>query len=127
MKILSLIAVVFFSATVWSLPVLAHEDLHPVHGGRMIEVQSQLLELVVGDGVVDVYLSDHGTRPLAVDGAEGKASLLVGGKKLEVPLKPAGGNRLTGAGPVPAAAKGTVIVSVRLDGKTITGKFGGAP
>lgn len=84
-----------------------------------------MLELVVGDGIVELYLSDHGNRPLAVEAAEGKAILLVDGKKLDVPLNPAGANRLSGRGPVTATAKGTVIVSVRIDGKTITGRFGG--
>ena len=86
-----------------------------------------MLELVVGDGVVDLYLNDHDNRPLAAEGAEGKATLLVDGKKLDVPLKPAGANRLSGTGPVTAAAKGTAIVSVHIDGKAITGKFGDAP
>ena len=115
----------FVGVALSSSPVLAHGDLHPAHGGRMLEVQSQVLELVVGDGVVDLYLNDHDNRPLAVEGAEGKATLLVDGKKLDVPLKPAGANRLSGTGPVTAAAKGTAIVSVRIDGKVITGKFGG--
>ena len=79
----------------------------------MLEVQSQVLELVVGDGVVDLYLNDHDNRPLTTEGAEGKATLLVDGKKQEVPLKPAGGNRLAGTGSVTATAKGTAIVSVR--------------
>ncbi|CAK0761195.1 putative DUF2846 domain-containing protein [Azospirillaceae bacterium] len=119
---------VFLGATFSSPSVSAHENLHPLHGGRIIEVQSQHFELTPTDGALDLYLSDHGDRPISADGAEAKAALVLDGKKIETILKPAGSNKLSGAVPgAPSSAviaKSVVIVTVQMNGKTVMGKFG---
>lgn len=93
------------------------------HGGKMVETKSgQRLELVVGGGTVDVYLTDHGGKASAADGMTGKATVLVDGKKVDVPLAAAGGNKLSGTGAVQTGAGGA-IVTVEGGGQKLVGNF----
>lgn len=102
-----------FSTSLWGAllagSLQADGVLKPAHGGRMAEVAGHRLELVATEGRVDLYLTDHADRPLAVDKATGKATLLGEKGKVEIPLAPAGGNRLSGQG---TAGSGAVILQV---------------
>lgn len=103
---------------------LADGTMTAHHGGKMVETKAgPRLELVVGIGTVDVYLTDHGGTTSAAEGMTGKATLLVGGKKLEVALAPAGGNRLSGTGAVEPGAAANAIVTVEGGGQKLVGNF----
>lgn len=87
--------------------------LTPAHGGRMVEAAGYRLELVTGAGQVALYVTDHGDKPVAVDKAHGKVTVLAGPGKVEIALAPAGGNRLAGEGAV--AGDAAVIAVEGLD------------
>lgn len=90
--------------------------LKPQHGGVMAEAQSgQRVELVAEADQLAVYLTDHGGKPVASQGASGEITLLVGTEKTTAKLEPAGGNKLTAKAKAAAGAK--AIVKVMLPGK----------
>lgn len=98
-----------------SVPAFAHEDHgKPQHGGVVAEAGMAQFEIVAKDGKVVVYASQHGV-PLALAGASGKLSVLEGGRKSEIELKPAGDNRLEGRGG--AASDARLLISVQLPGQ----------
>lgn len=103
------------------LPALA-EVLTPMHGGRIVEVNERHIELVAKDGAVEVYVADHDNKPIATDTASGKATQIVDGKKVEVALAAAGGNKLAGASPLPNP-KASTVVNLTLGGKSISARF----
>ncbi len=65
------------------------------HGGQMVEAGDYHVELVTNDGIVDVYVSDHDDKPVAIAGYKGIAILSVGGKSLRIVLE-ADDDRLSG-------------------------------
>lgn len=82
--------------------VLAHaEHGQPQYGGVVAEAGDAQFEIVGKGDQITVYATNHGA-PLATAGASGK---LAGAQKSDVVLKPAGDNRLSGAGNVAAGAK----------------------
>lgn len=107
----------------------AHSDEHLAavaapHGGQLRMAGTLHLELVLEPGSVKVYLSDHAFQPVSADGATGSASVSRGGKRLEVPLRPAGGNLLAGKGAFATAPDTRVTVRVRLpDRKAESAEF----
>jgi hypothetical protein len=102
---------------------LAHGEIRAQHGGQVVEVQGQRLELVVDGGTVDVYVTDHDDRPVPTGDMTGKATLLIDRQKAEVALRPAGGNRLTGTDPAVTGNPSTAIVVWTTGGKTATARF----
>lgn len=124
MKFKTSILVVVASLVLASAGALADGVMTPHHGGKMVETKAgPRLELVVGSGTVDVYLTDHGGKASAAEGMSGKATLLVGGKKVEVALAPAGGNKLSGTGAVEPGAAANAIVTVEGGGQKLVGNF----
>ncbi|MBF0627301.1 MAG: hypothetical protein HQL91_03680 [Magnetococcales bacterium] len=77
-----------------------HADgvLKPVHGGRMVEADGYRLELVSGNGPLELYVTDHDNRPVAVKNAKAKVTWMGETGKKELSLIPTEGNRLTGDG-----------------------------
>lgn len=85
------------------------------HGGIYVETKALDFEVVAKPDVVQVYVNDHG-KPVKLDGAKGKITLLNGSEKTEIDLAPAG-DKLEAKGAY-KVAKGTKgIVSVTLAGK----------
>lgn len=110
-KILSIFCL---SAVLTATPAWAHEDHgKPQHGGVVAEAGHAQFEVVAQGGKVVVHASNHGA-PLDTAGASGKLTVLAGSSKLDIPLAPAGGARLEGAGQVPAGAK--LLISVQWPG-----------
>ena len=70
-------------------------------------------KLADGDKLT-VHVTNHGA-PLDTVGATGKLTVLSGTNKQDIQLKPAGGNRLEGAGSYAAGAK--LLLQVQLLGK----------
>ncbi len=84
---------------------LAHaEHGQPQYGGVVAEAGEAQFEIVGKGGQIIVYATHHGA-PVASAGAVGKLTVLTGAQKSDVALKPAGDNRLTGAGSVASGAK----------------------
>ena len=100
-----------------SLPTaaLAHaEHGQPQFGGVVAEAGEAQFEVVGRDGKLVVHVTNHGA-PLDTVGATGKLTVLSGANKQDIQLKPAGGNRLEGAGSYAAGAK--LLLQVQLPGK----------
>lgn len=113
----ALVALTFAGA---AAPALADGALVAAYGGQITETPGGVrVEFAVRDGSVRAWVRDHGNKPVA---AIGKATLLVGGKKLEVPLK-AEGAALTADAPVASADKVQAILSLTVDGKPVSARF----
>lgn len=104
-----------------SLPVAADGVLTANYGGQITETaDGWRIEFAVRDGGIRTWVRDHGDKPVA---ATGKATLLVGGKKLDVPLK-ANGETLTADAAVTTADKVAAILSLSVNGKPVSARFG---
>ncbi|MEO5375155.1 MAG: efflux RND transporter permease subunit [Alphaproteobacteria bacterium] len=98
----------------------AHEGIKPLHGGQVVETSDGWrVEFAVQDGGIRAWVRDHGDTPVA---ATGKAVLLAGGKKIDVPLKPEG-DALVGAAAVSASDTVTAILSLSVSGKPLAARF----
>ena len=88
----------------------------------MVDAGDYHVELVTKDGIVEVYVSDHDDKPIAIAGYKGIAILSVGGKSQRIVLE-ASDDRLTGkaAGALPAQPKGVVQITPPA-GKTVSGE-----
>lgn len=87
------------------------------HGGQMRMAGMYHFELVVEEGVLTVYLTDHADQPVASAGAAGSATVLAGKNRSTIPLAPAGDNRLTGKGEFPLDAAMRVVLSISVAGQ----------
>lgn len=97
-------------------PTFAKGDHTAKHGGIFVETKALDFEIVAKPDLIQVYVADHG-KPVKIEGATGKVTLLNGSEKSEVALAPAGGDRLEAKGSF-KVAKGTKgIASVTLAGK----------
>lgn len=85
------------------------------HGGRLIEAGDYTLEWVAQENAL--YLSDHGGKDLATEGASGKIIAVGGGKKSAIDLIPAGGNRLNLREPLPTGADVKAVISITLSNR----------
>lgn len=104
-----------------SLPAAADGVLTANYGGQITETaDGWRIEFAVRDGGIRAWVRDHGDKPVA---ATGKATLLVGGKKLDVPLK-ADGEMLAGDAGITSADKVAVILSLSVNGKPVSARFG---
>lgn len=103
-----------------ALPVVAEGVPTANYGGQIAETaQGWRIEFVVRDGGLRVWVRDRGDKPVV---ASGKATLLVRGKKMDVPLK-ADGDMLTGDAVVNSADKVAVILSLSVNGKPVSARF----
>jgi hypothetical protein len=85
------------------------------HGGIFVETKALDFEIVAKPDTIQVYVADHG-KPVKLEGAKGKVTLLNGSEKTEVDLSPAG-EKLEAKGSF-KVAKGTKgIALVTLAGK----------
>ena len=97
------------------LVAAAHDSHTAKHGGITVETKALDFEIVAKPDTVQVYVSDHG-KPVKLDGATGKVTLLNGSEKADIALAPAG-DKLEAKGAF-KVAKGTKgIASVTLAGK----------
>lgn len=88
----------------------------PKHGGIWVETKALDFEIVAKPDLIQVYVGDHG-KPVKLDGAKGKVTLLNGSEKTEVDLAPVGDKlEAKGSFKVTKGTKG--IASVTLAGKS---------
>ncbi|WP_291719694.1 cytochrome c [Magnetospirillum sp. 64-120] len=103
-----------------SLPAAADGVLTANYGGQITETaDGWRIEFAVRDGGIRAWVRDHGDKPVT---AAGKATLLVNGKKQDVPLK-ADGVMLTGDTSVTPADKVATILSLSVNGKAVSARF----
>ena len=94
----------------------------PKHGGVVTEAGHMDIELLVKPDVVQLFFSDHG-KPVKLDGASAKVTLLAGTVKSEVALTPAG-DRLEAKGAFKPAAGVKAVAVITLPGKApVTARF----
>ena len=82
----------------------------------MVETKLADFEFVVKSDIIQIYITDHG-KPMKIDGAKAKVTLLNGSEKTEVELVQVG-DKLEATGTfkvVPKSTKGVAVV--RLSGK----------
>jgi hypothetical protein len=112
-----ILIVATLAAALSAAPAHAHGDKHdhaPRHGGVVVEAGDIDLELVASPGVLRLHLRERG-KPMKVDGATGKITLLSGGAKAEAALAVAGA-ALEAKGDFKTAGA-TVVAVVTLPGK----------
>jgi hypothetical protein len=103
------------AAIAMAAPAFAKDDHTAKHGGIVVETKALDFEIVAKPDVIHVYVGDHG-KPVKLEGAKGKVTLLNGSEKTEISLAPAG-DKLEAKGAF-KVAKGTKgIASVTLAGK----------
>lgn len=93
----------------------AHEH-QPLHGGIVTEVADIDYELVALPDTLTLHLRDHG-KPLALDGASAKLTLLNGSEKTEATLSPVGDGKLQAKGSFKVAPGTKVVALVTVPGK----------
>ena len=82
------------------------------HGGIHLESKVMDMEIVAKADLIQLYVSDHG-KPLKIDGAKAKMTLLNGAEKSEIDLQPAGDKfEAKGAFKVSKGTKGIVLVTL---------------
>ena len=87
-------------------------DTKPKHGGVVVEVKHIDYEIVAKPEMIQIYLGDHG-KPMKVDGAKAKVTLLNGSEKSEVDLLPVGDKlEAKGAFKVAKGTKGIALVTL---------------
>ncbi len=89
-----------------------HANKHAaLHGGVVAEVKDINFELVAKPDSLRLYMRDHG-KPVDVGNSSAKLTLLVGGVKQEVALKPSG-DKLEATGQFKVAgAKAVALVTL---------------
>lgn len=109
-------------------PALAHDDAsldarESPHGGQVRMAGPYHYELVVGEGILRVYLTDHADQPVSSQGVSGNAVVLRGGK-VSIPLTPAGEHHLEGQGDFESGSDMKVVVSLSFpDGNAWQARF----
>ena len=107
---LKFLASLALAACVASPAFAAGEHDHaPKYGGIVVETKAADLEIVAKPDLLQIFVSDHG-KPMALDGAKAKVTLLNGTEKSEAELLPAG-NKLEAKGSF-KVAKGTKGIAV---------------
>ena len=84
----------------------------PKFGGVVVETKAGDLEIVAKPDAIVIYVSDHG-KPMKLDGAKAKVTLLNGTEKSEVDLVPMGDKlEAKGAFKVAKGTKGIAVVTL---------------
>ena len=101
---------------------IAGGDHKPQHGGVVVETKVGDMEIVAKPATIHIYFTDHG-KPVRLEGAKAKVTLLNGAEKSEAELATAGDKlEAKGAFKVAKGTKGIAILT--LVGKPpITARF----
>jgi|1048.fasta_scaffold143203_1 hypothetical protein len=123
---MSKLTAALLASFIFHLPAVAgpgHDhgkDHKPMNGGLFFQAAYDY-ELVVKDGEVKLFVTDHG-KPVSLAGASAKLSILEGVKKTDIDLMPSGVffSAKTGLKPVSGAK---AVVQVKIGGKSSTARF----
>ena len=94
-------------------PSLAAGDDHtPKFGGVVVETKAGDIEIVAKPDRIQIYVTDHG-KPMKIDGAKAKVTLLNGAEKTDAELAVAGDKlEAKGAFNVAKGTKGIAVVTL---------------
>lgn len=121
-RLVSLIAVALVLAGSPAVFAAGKHDHTPKHGGVVVEVKDIDLELVLKPDLVRLYVRDHG-KPVKLEGASAKLTLLAGTEKTEATLARAG-DALEAKGSFKVGAGVKAVVVLILSGKApVTARF----
>ncbi|RRQ24135.1 hypothetical protein D5687_03350 [Guyparkeria sp. SCN-R1] len=73
--------------------------LEGTHGGMLRATEQYHLELLVEQERVRIWVTDHADNPQPTSGAQGRAMIASGDRRLSVTLAPEGDNELSGRHP----------------------------
>ena len=111
-------SVLAFSA----LSVVAGGDHKPRHGGVVVETKAGDMEIVAKPETIQIYFTDHG-KPVKLEGAKAKVTLLSGAEKSEAELAAAGDKlEAKGAFKVAKGTKGIAVLTL-LGKPPVTARF----
>jgi hypothetical protein len=117
----SIIAAVLAAPLIIFQPVWAHTDeqldtISPPHGGQVRAAGPYHLELVVKDGELVLYVTDHADNEIKTIGGEGKANIQQDktGSKITVKLEPSQNNLFMGSGEFQINPETVIVVFVKL-------------
>jgi hypothetical protein len=87
-------------------------DHVPKNGGIVVETKAGDLEIVAKPDLLQIFISDHG-KPVKLEGAKAKVTLLNGTDKSEAELVPAGNKmEIKGSFKVSKGTKGIAVVTL---------------
>jgi hypothetical protein len=116
-----IIAALFAAPLIIFQPVWAHTDeqldtIPSPHGGQVRAAGPYHLELVVKEGGLVLYVTDHAGQEIKTDGGEGKARVQQNktGGKITVELEPSQQNMFTGSGEIQVNPETVIVVFVKL-------------
>ena len=94
------------------------------HGGTIAETSTHhWVELVMSGDQLAAYVVDDNGKPVPSAQLGGKATVLVGGKRQEVNLRPTEGNRIAGKLAAPVQGRATTVLQLTVDGKPTQVRF----
>lgn len=114
-----------FAASLAAAPLHAHEDHgKPRWGGVVADAGHFQAELVAArNGEIKIYLSDHAAQ-LPSQGARGRLTLLVGGQKEELVLRPVSDSALGATSQLRPGRGARAVAVIEIPGKeTATLRF----
>ena len=102
-----------------SSPAIAQGNKHShagKHGGKVVESGHHHLEIIVKDGMIQIYVDGEDGKPEDVKNAKAKATILSEGKKQDVTLNPDEANTLKGTGAFKAIKGTTIVITLTMPG-----------
>jgi hypothetical protein len=116
MKLLAPLAAALFTLGASAHGVDAHGHEHkPLHGGLVAESGATEYELVARPDTLALHVREKG-KPVSVEGARARLTVLSGGAPSIVELKPAA-DRLQAAGSFKVGAGTKIVATVELPGR----------
>ena len=113
---LSFVTATVFSSLAFSNVARAAGDGHEArHGGIYIETKVMDMEVVAKANVIQIYASEHG-KPVKLEGAKAKVTLLNGAEKTVVEL-PLAGDKFEAKGTFKVSKGTRGVVLITLAGK----------
>lgn len=121
---MKIISTAFACAVLIAGAALAHAPEKGKNGGQQVDAGNYHVEAVVKGNTLDVFVTDHGEKPVSTKGFKGTAVLIVSGKPAKITLAPRGDNVLTGTAPVELRApiRGAIQITNN-DNETVQAKF----
>ncbi|MEO5337019.1 MAG: cytochrome c [Magnetospirillum sp. WYHS-4] len=101
----------------------AHGPMAPAYGGQVVEVgNAWRIEFAVRDGGIRVWLRDHSDVAVPPARLAGKATLLAGGRRLDLALAP-DKEFLKADADVKAAERLAAVVTLVVEGQAVAARF----
>lgn len=85
------------------------------HGGSLQMADIYHFELLIREGEVTVWVTDHGDQPQDTNGAKAEAMVINNGERVTVALAPSGKNQLVGLNPrIKSTPNNRVVLTVTM-------------